>query len=68
MSSFSARSSELCWPLPGVTRIVDIETFVAEEALVARDQKRQVVDRVHHRGFDFFQLGHWQYPSGNVFE
>jgi hypothetical protein len=37
---------------------VDVETLVAEKALVARDQQRQVVDRVHHRGFDFSQLGH----------
>jgi hypothetical protein len=27
-------------------------------AFVAGDQQRQVVDRVHHRGFDFFQLRH----------
>lgn len=42
---------------------VDFETLVAEEALIARDQQRQVVDRVHHRGFDFLKLGHGVLPK-----
>ena len=49
----------------------DIEPLVPEEALVAGDEQGQVVDGVHHRRRDFFQLrafllrgAHAQTPIG----
>src|SRR5581483_398768 len=43
--------------LAGPRRLQDVhvEALVAEEALVARDQQRQVVDRVHHRHVHLLQ-------------
>src|SRR5665213_3437927 len=52
-------------PRAGRDHDVDVETFVAEEALVAGDQERQVVHRIHHRGFDFPEFSHGHAPSLN---
>jgi hypothetical protein len=41
---------------PGRAHDLDVEPLVAEKALVARHEQRQVVDRVHHRGLDFLQV------------
>jgi len=41
--------------LPGARRLDDlhVQPLVGEEAFVARHQQGQVVDGIHHRGFDF---------------
>ena len=45
---------------------LDVQALVPEEALVARDQERQVVDRVHHRNLHLLQrFGHGVTPPRN---
>src|SRR5262249_9170740 len=40
---------------PGGLQDLDVQALVPEEALVARHEQRQVVDRVHHRDPHFLQ-------------